>query len=77
MNLNLWLVNTKKTCESLIFIVAPLEKEIRFYKKGKREKIFKVRHKQLHSNNILTLKHQIYLNCYKTLFSSVHENNII
>ena len=44
MNLNLRLVNTKKTCESLIFIVAPLEKEIRFYKKGKREKIFKVRH---------------------------------
>ena len=33
--------NTKKSCESLIFIVAPWEKEISFYRKGKEEKIFK------------------------------------
>ena len=33
--------NTKKSCESLIFIVVSYEKEISFYRKSKEEKILK------------------------------------
>ena len=40
----------KKTCGNLIFIVVPLEKEIRFDRKGKKRKGFKVRNIQLNSN---------------------------
>ena len=35
---------TKESSESLIFIVSPYEKEIRFYRKNKKRKDFKVRH---------------------------------
>ena len=35
---------TKESSESLIFIVATYEKEIRFYRKSKKRKKIKVRH---------------------------------
>ena len=41
MNVNLWLRQTKNSYESFIFIVFPQEKEIRFCRKGKKEKTSK------------------------------------